>query len=229
MAGFRDQIESAKQMYDSGTRQQMAIQELIEHYINFITQSIRQRLLEVAQRITKTTSYEYRGVLCWERIPTLFFELNSYQMKKIFFNVDCQHLDITTTGKIFVRTLRDQLQVDEITLDGPFFSRLPGLRDGNGYYVVSPIIFNRPKNFIHHYNDISLPDPPDIFIIDEFSKLKASEMQDKLSLPVDYRFTANQCYHLAQDIRILENGREHILGSRSGNGEGLFMEIRYRL
>ena len=33
MAGFRDQIESAKQMYDSGTRQQMAIQELIEHYI----------------------------------------------------------------------------------------------------------------------------------------------------------------------------------------------------
>lgn len=84
MAGFRDQIESAKQMYDSGTRQQMAIQELIEHYINFITQSIRQRLLEVAQRITKTTSYEYRGVLCWERIPTLFFELNSYQMKKIF-------------------------------------------------------------------------------------------------------------------------------------------------
>ena len=41
MAGFRDQIESAKQMYDSGTRQQMVIQELIEHYINFITQSIR--------------------------------------------------------------------------------------------------------------------------------------------------------------------------------------------
>lgn len=31
MAGFRDQIESAKQMYDSGTRQQMVIQELIEH------------------------------------------------------------------------------------------------------------------------------------------------------------------------------------------------------
>ena len=71
--------------------------------------------------------------------------------------------------------------------------------------------------------------PPNKFIIDEFSKLKASEMQDKLSLPVDYRFTANQYYHLDQDIRILENGREHILGRRSWNGEGLFMEIRYRL
>lgn len=226
MAGFRDQIESSKQLYDLETRQKMAAQELVEHYANFVTQSIRQRLLEVAQRITKTTTYEYRGVLLWEHIPDFFFESTSRRVKKRIFNVDCQHMDVTVTGKLFIRTVKDQLQADEIVLDGPYFSRIPRLTDGDGYYVVSPIEFRMPTKFLHQdYNSLSYL--PNLFIIDEFSKVKASEVLDKLSLPVDYRFTGGQ--HGYDDISILQNGSERSLGRRSFSGEGPFMEICYRL
>lgn len=226
MGGFRDKIESSKQVYDQETLMKTAEEEFIDSYANFVAQSIRNRLLDVAQKITKGTTHEYRGVLRWDRIPLPFFELSSFRVKKWFIYTDYNHINITNYGQKFIDIARKQLKTDEITLNGPFFSRMPRMTDGDGYFLVPPIELPPPKTSLYSEVNLIPHFPYRFFIIDGFTKVKACEIPDKLGFPVDYRFIK---FDYSQEVDTLENGVEHRLGKRLDEGEGPFLEISYRL
>ncbi|MFQ7139836.1 hypothetical protein [Evtepia sp.] len=227
MAGFRDQIESSKQQNDPDTIQKSADKEFVACYAGFVAKSIRDRLLDVAHKIAKGTAYEYRGILHWGNIPPFFFEKEFYSVPKLFSNkIDRTRVDITTNGKALINFVKEQLQDDEILLNGPFFSRIPSMRDADGYFRVEPFSFHqfKPGSFT---DNSTTPFASDIFIIDEYAQVSAREIPDKFRFPIDYCLKKVR-YSYDFEVSVLQDGKDCVLGKRI-NAEGPFLEISYRM
>ena len=227
MATFRDLIESSKQQQDPETIRKSKENEFIKSYADFVVESIHDRLLCVARQIAKGITYEYRGILHWENIPPFFFEQHLYSVPKLFSKkIDRICVDINTNGKTLIDRLKKQLQNDGIRLNGPFFSRLPSMRDSDGYFLVEPFSFRQIEQYMFK-ETISLPFASDFFIIDEYTKITATKIPDRLSFPVDFRLRKEH-HGYNYEVSVLQSGSDHVLGKRL-NAEGPFIEILYKM
>ena len=128
-------------------------------------------------------------------------------------------------GVMLICALKDLLQPDEVSVHGPFFSRMPGVRDSDGYFYVQPVLYQTEKQY-----SASVEVPYYHYILDEFTKVKDSEVPDKLNLPIDFRLvSSNSNAYFADQVEIICNGEKSLLEKRLKFGELPYLEFTYKL